>query len=232
MRRCGWRCVEFGNPALLSTEVRRSERESRPLIFLGVLLLHIMVVVLILRSTARPISSPAKPDDFLVLLVLPRKPAAPPNALAPPQQVTPRRRVTPQPLPPSKPATAKGTQVPETKASVAPEQPGPTLPDWQYEAELAARNSVAGAEKDKDYRDLAGMTPERLAWLKQNQMEPARPGIPWNHPRVEIIDGLPIIRINDHCISVPAMMFMVFCKIGHIEANGDLFKHMGDARGP
>jgi len=224
MHRCGWPCVEPGIPALLWTEVRRSERVSRPLIFLAVLLLHVMVVVVLIRSAARPISSSAKADEFLVLLVLPRKPVAPPDAVAPPQQVAPR------PSPASKPAAARrNPPVPEPKTSVVPEQPASPAPDWLHEAELAARNSVAGAEKDKDYRDLSGMTPERLAWLKQNQMEPARPGIPWNHPRVEISGGIPIIWINDHCISVPAMLFMVFCKIGHIEPDGDLFKHMGDA---
>ncbi len=201
--------------------MRRSERVSRPLIFLAVLLLHVIVVVVIIRAAARPFSSPANADEFLVLLVLPRKPATP-DVVAPTQ-----------PSPASKPATARRKPpVAGESPSVVPEQPASSPPDWEHEAELAARNSIAGAEKDKDYRDLAGMTPERLAWLAQNQMERAQPGIPWNHPRVEIIDGLPIIWINDHCISVPAMFFMVFCKIGHIEADGDLFKHMGDARGP
>ena len=38
--------------------------------------------------------------------------------------------------------------------------------------------------------------------------------------------GLPILWIYDHCVLV---MLMVFCRVGHIEANGDLFKHMRDA---
>jgi hypothetical protein len=64
-------------------------------------------------------------------------------------------------------------------------------------------------------------------------MEPVPPGIPWAHPRVEYTEGgLPIIWVNDHCVVVPMMMFLMFCKVGHIEANGDLFKHMQEPREP
>jgi len=45
---------------------------------------------------------------------------------------------------------------------------------------------------------------------------------------IAILVGIPIIWVNDHCVVVPLMMFMMFCQVGHIEANGDLFKHMRD----
>lgn len=105
--------------------------------------------------------------------------------------------------------------------------------DWEHEAELAAQNGVAAAERDKNYRNLSGLAPEQLAWIRRNHMEPVPPGIPWRHPRVEYSEGgFPLIWVNDHCVVVPMMMLMMFCQVGHIEANGDLFKHMHDPREP
>lgn len=115
------------------------------------------------------------------------------------------------------------------------EPPAPPQPkiDWEREAELAAQNAVAAAEKQGNYRDLSALSAAQLSWVRRNHLEPAPPGIAWTHPRVEIQKGgLPIIWINDHCIAVPVMMLMVFCKIGHIEANGGLFDHMRDPRNP
>jgi hypothetical protein len=58
-------------------------------------------------------------------------------------------------------------------------------------------------------------------------LEPAAPGIPWQRPRVEITPGgLPVIWINERCVLV---IVMVFCGIGHIEADGGLFNHMRDS---
>jgi len=57
------------------------------------------------------------------------------------------------------------------------------------------------------------------------------PGIAWTHPRFEFdrSTGLPVLWINDHCVMIT---LLVFCGIGHIEANGDLFKHMRDPHAP
>jgi hypothetical protein len=58
-------------------------------------------------------------------------------------------------------------------------------------------------------------------------MQPMTSHIQWNHPRYEFDQstGLPILWINDHCVMVTVM---VFCAIGHIEANGEMFKDMRD----
>jgi len=58
-------------------------------------------------------------------------------------------------------------------------------------------------------------------------MAPMPPGIEWRHPRFEFDrnSGLPVLWINDHCVLVT---LIVFCGIGKIEANGDLFKHLRD----
>jgi hypothetical protein len=108
--------------------------------------------------------------------------------------------------------------------------------DWQHELELAALNGVTDELMKKSYRDLSrSMSPSQLEWLKRHRMEPAsNPGMTWKRPRVEVTkDGLPIVHLNDHCVLVPLFLIpMVFCSVGHIEPNGDLFNHMHNPQPP
>ena len=62
-------------------------------------------------------------------------------------------------------------------------------------------------------------------------MRPMTPGLQWTHRRVQFDrdTGLPMVWINDHCVLVTVF---VFCAIGKIEANGELFKHMRDPTDP
>jgi hypothetical protein len=62
--------------------------------------------------------------------------------------------------------------------------------------------------------------------------QPAPPGIEWKPRRVEVIDGIPIMRVSGHCVVVPLMAMMMFCKIRHIEASGHLLDRMTDPRDP
>jgi hypothetical protein len=196
-------------------------RDRRPLVFLAVLVSHAVIVLLLVRAVRQPISPHNDPYEPLVLVFLHDGARAITNA------VTPRRPDVSPPTVPGAPAL-KLEPVPDDATEGRPEAP-PSAIDWEHEAELAARNGVANAEKQRNYRDLSALSAEQLSWAKRNHMEPAAPGIPWAHPRVEVQKGgLPVIWINDHCVAVPIMMMMVFCKIGHIEAEGDLFKHMGD----
>jgi hypothetical protein len=53
----------------------------------------------------------------------------------------------------------------------------------------------------------------------------------WSHSRVqriEPIEGGTIIWINDRCAIVLSGLLMPVCKIGKIEARGDLFENMQD----
>jgi hypothetical protein len=115
---------------------------------------------------------------------------------------------------------------PDNAITLPPGAPPRPSVDWQHEAELAAQNAVADAEREGKFRDLSSLTPLQLDWIERNHMEPAPPGIHWKRPRVEIQPGgLPIIWINERCVLV---IVMVFCGIGHIEAEGGLFNYMRD----
>jgi hypothetical protein len=123
--------------------------------------------------------------------------------------------------------TSKHERIAENAISVPPEVAPQSTIDWQHEAELATQNFLANAEREKNYRDLSGLSAAQLNWIRQNHMKPAPPGIAWRHPRFEFDrqTGLPMFWINDRCVWV---MLMVFCGIGHSEADGGLFKHMHD----
>jgi hypothetical protein len=191
--------------------------DARPLILLAVLILHAAIVLLLLRP-ARLSTNSGTSDEPLILMLL--------HSIPPPATGV----ATPRPAPASKARSAKREPAPAPDNAItlppeAPQQPGV---DWQREAELAAQSAVADAEREGKFRDLSSLTPLQLDWIKRNHMEPAPPGIHWKRPRVEFIDRgvpIPIIWINERCVLVTVM---VFCGIGHIEADGGLFNHMRD----
>jgi hypothetical protein len=204
--------------------LRTQDRHGRPLVFLAVLISHIVLVLIVLRTGRLRISSPADSYEPLILMLLHDPIRAPPEAA--PQLVASLPRTSD-----SNARAAKPELVPDNAITLPPEVPRPPEIDWQREAELAAQNGLADAEKQGNYRNLAGLSPEQLNWIKRNHMQPMPAGIEWTHPRFEFDShsGLPIYWINDHCVLVT---LMVFCAIGKIEANGELFKHMGDAHDP
>jgi hypothetical protein len=190
--------------------------DARPLVFLAVLMLHAAIVLLFVRP-ARLLTNAGTSDEPLILMLL--------HSRTPPATEV----ATPQPRPASKARSAKRepapAPTPDNAITLPPAAPPPGV-DWQHEAELAAQNAVAGAEREGKFRDLSKLTPQQLDWIKRNHMGPAAPGMHWKRPRVEIMPGgLPIIWINERCVLVTVM---VFCGIGHIEADGGLFNHMRD----
>ena len=192
----------------------KDPQDWRPLIFLAVLISHVAIVLLLVRTARQAISSPRRVEEALAVMFLHDR--APSSA----EEATPR-----VPVSSARPATHE--PISNNAITVPLEEPPRPKIDWEGEAELVARNDVASAERQSNYRDLSALSAAQLSWAKQNHMEPARPGIQWQHPRFEFdrYSGLPVFWINDHCVLVT---LMVFCSIGHIEANGALFKHMRD----
>jgi hypothetical protein len=197
-------------------------RDWRPLIFLGVLMVHTLVVWWVIRAARSP-ASPSPLDEPLMILLLPHEARAPVDVSTSPRAASRRHSPSPAPAPNASPPSGNA-------ATFAPQQP---KIDWEQEAERAAHDAVAEAAKQEAYRNLSALTAEQLGWVKQNRLEPAEPGISWKYRRVEVTPGgFPIIHINDHCVAVPFLLMMVFCQIGHVEPRGDLFDHMRDPRKP
>jgi hypothetical protein len=192
-------------------------QDRRALVFLAVLMVHLIVLVAAIRA-ARLVYSPKRPYEPLVLLLL-RDPAPPTQEVLPPSAPSSGARV------------AKQKHVQDNAITVPPEVRAQPKIDWEHEAQLAVQNGLAAAEREKTYRDLAGLSTAQLSWVRQNRMVPAPPGIAWHHPRFEFdkSTGLPVFWVNDHCVLITVL---IFCGIGHIESNGELFKHMRDPPEP
>lgn len=190
-------------------------RARRPLIFLAVCLCHGLIFLALLRTAWSPPDRRRLADDPLTLILLP----------------SPRPRERPRRMAVAREAASPRTRPtrPETAPNAVPREPSPPVIDWEHEAALEVQRDRADADRDRNYRNFAGLTPERRAWLESHHMEPAPEGVRWAHPRVEIINGLPLIWVNDHCVALPLMALLVFCSIGHIEPKGDLLEHMREA---
>jgi hypothetical protein len=203
-------------------------RDWRPLIFVAVLIFHIEIVLLVIRAARSPISSSTTLNEPLFLLLLP-------HTVRAPDAVTSPRPADEPPSVTSRVRTSNPSVTADYSTSVSPKEQEERPPkiDWEKEAELATQNATATADQQPAFRNLSALSPDQLSWVRQNQLEPTLPGIPWKSRRVEVTEGgFPIIHINDHCVAIPFLMMMVFCKIGHIEPKGDLFEHLRDLHDP
>jgi hypothetical protein len=195
------------------------------LIFSTVLALHLALLWAVIRADRSPRVAAPSATDALMLLILPERADMAARVVASVRRPSRAGSAIPSVATPAPTGPRESTTVPAPATAPAPI-------DWEEEARLAARDSIAHADRENAHRDLSSLSPEQLDWVRRNHLEPAAPGIPWKYRRVEVgAGGWPIIHINDHCVFVPFLMMMVFCSIGHIEARGDLFDHMRDAGG-
>jgi hypothetical protein len=202
-------------------------RKQRSAVFLLILLSHCLIIESLLRKGKESALIKTAVSPPLLVYFLSPAPSLVGDA---PKPDNSRKVVRKNRIFDTKPSAGLVPAAPSIAAA-------PAVPpiDWQAELELVSRNSDSEANTSNAYRDLSrSMSPAQLDWLRDHQMQPASPGIVWKEPRVEISkNGLPIVHINDHCVLVPIFLIpMVFCGIGHIEPNGDLFKHMHEPSPP
>jgi hypothetical protein len=199
----------------LGTKHKREKK--KPLVFLGVLILHGTVVLLLLRAAQLPRTPSIGAAVPLILLLLQknenRERPAPPSTAAAGAIPAKHKRL---------PAT-----VAQDNAITLPSETATPKIDWDHEAEWAAQNELTNTAKERDYRNLGGLSDAQLKWVRDNHMVQMAPGIVWAHPRVEVDKNslLPIIHINDHCVLI---VLFVFCGIGHIQPNTHLFDRLHD----
>jgi hypothetical protein len=196
----------------------KHKRDKKPLVFIGVLILHGSAVLLLLRATHQfhsPINGEVEPLIFLLLHKNETiATTAPPSAAAAPIATSPKRG-------------RLAASVPQSNAITLPPEAAAPKIDWDREAEWAARNELANTAKERDYRNLGGLSAAQLKFVRDNHLVPMAPGMVWAQPRVEVDKEtlLPIIHINDHCVLI---LLFPFCGIGHIHPNSHLLDHLHD----
>ena len=189
-----------------------------------VVLVHASLIVAILLSHPRFLRELKRPGYSLSLLRLPSESAehASTKIAVPLDAAAPRfnfDRDLPRPS-----IAAEDNAI--TLAS--PEQQRQQI-DWERESALAAQSSIAKAAQDGSYRDLSGLTPEQLAWVKKNHMQPM-PNFQWDRSSRGQMLRHGIIKLNDYCVLV---VVIPFCRFGgKIQYDGDLFKDMHDPELP
>lgn len=202
----------------------REERENRRVMaFFAVLMLHATIGTILLKSSATLLSAARMaPEEFLIAFLRPAEPRAtakPAPAVKPIADET--AAVKPLGIPREAPkAEAAPQRVPDAQSEIT------LLPpiDWTHEAELAVRGSMDAAEREKRYRNLAGLSAAQLDWIQKNHMEPVDTNPPWaeTFPRNNA-DG--VVWISDNCALVN-LLPVCRVKIGHRKPRGDLFKNM------
>lgn len=122
-------------------------------------------------------------------------------------------------------------KVPPDAAITAPsevEAPPPPAIDWAEEAKLAASRQIDSLERSRN-RGAGRVAPG----VKLEPRPEPKPEFGWSHAQTHRIERLPeggtLIWINERCALVVNGGLLPICKLGKIQARGDLFEHMRDA---
>jgi hypothetical protein len=201
---------------------RRDRAPKRYLVWLIVVLAHAGLIVAVLLSRPRLSREMRNPTYSLSLLQLPKH--------------SPTTKITVQiDASASHPSISADLPLPpivinNNAITLSPtEQQRHQRIDLDRESELAVQSIIAQAGREKNYRDLSSLTPEQLAWVKKNHMEPM-PSFQWDRSSRGQMLRHGIIKLNDYCVLVVIVPFCGFG--GKIQYNGDLFKDMHDPNSP
>jgi hypothetical protein len=203
----------------------REERENRRVTaFFAVLMLHVIIGTILTRSSSTMLSAARlAPEQFFITFLRSTEqpePAEPSRTRTKPNaaEAVPAKRPSVTHEVPK--AEAALDRVPNAQSEIT------LLPpiDWTHEAELAIRSSMDTAEREKLYRDLAGLSAAQLDWIQRNHMEPVDTNPPWAEtaPRNNT-DG--VVWISNNCALVN-LLPVCRIRVGHKAPRGDLFKNM------
>jgi hypothetical protein len=198
---------------------RRELHGARLVIFTALLGVHGLAVFLL--AMQRNAGSHTPDDAFATTLFFvdrsePRKPARAMRLRAP----SPAKPVAKQ-------ATPQGAPLPETPVPAT----APVAIDWAKEAERAATHSIEAEEEAR--RRASGLIPGRGPNFGTTLARPATHEFGWDHAHIHRVEQIPdgglIVNLNDRCAIVIKFPWLLGgCKLGKIEARGDLFSHMHD----
>ncbi len=108
------------------------------------------------------------------------------------------------------------------------ESTAPVAVDWASEAQVAAAHQIEA--EDAARRAGTALAPDRY---RLETPPVAAPRFDWDYAATHRIESLPggglVINLSDRCaITIVYLTILGGCKIGEIEARGDLFSHMHD----
>ena len=193
----------------------------------AVLALHAALCWLLL-SGARGVRLPRGSQSLEIVLLAPATP-------------TPSRRRLPEragrPPPKGTTASPSAAAAPAAPAAPEPEPDGAIHPRVDWDAELA-RGAAAAA--DAAAAAAALPKPKDFGFPAAEAPPAKRPQFGWDYAathRIEPIDGGGLlVNLNDNCVMAFLPLPLVFCKLGHKSANGELFRDMsppvGEGSGP
>jgi hypothetical protein len=182
-----------------------------------VLGLHLVLLWLIL-ATSRVIT---RRTDFAGLeIVLIAHPPASPEQPASPQEKS------------SGHVAQHAIPQPQASASRNPSRPAPpeeqdnaihSRIDWVAELKSAARNAT---------HDGSAKTPKDFGFPHLSSAPAQAPQFGWDYAATHRLESIPggglLVNLDDRCVLVMAPLPFIGCGIGEKQANGDLFKNMGD----
>jgi hypothetical protein len=203
----------------LSSRPRRELHGARLVIFMALLGVHGLAVFLL--ATQRNAGSHTPDDGFSTTVFFvdrsePREPAPAMTLRAP----SPAKPVAKQESPERAP-------LPETPMPAT----APVTIDWAKEAERAAARSIEAEEEAR--RRASGLIPGLGPNIGTAVARPAPHEFGWDHAHIHRVEQIPdgglIVNLNDRCAIVIKFPWLLGgCKLGKIEARGDLFSHMHD----
>jgi hypothetical protein len=199
-------------------------RLARLAVFVLVAAVHLALLWLPSPRLRIPRLTTRDANGSLVYLILPGRTSPPLRRESPhPRPGIPQATNAKRDPPPARP-------VPSDQASG--EEPLRTI-DWSSETELAAEQQTRlAAESHHRALDRRGPGADLNGGLAPGAK---RPEFAWDHARIHRVEPIPgggmLVWLNDRCV-VAFLVILPFatCGVGKIEARGDLFDHMSDAR--
>lgn len=195
------------------------ERTTRALAFVAIVLAHIALVALLMTPYRRAVR--AAPDESYMVLVSVEPEARARSEPSGPAPLSPVRPETISP-PPVDLSSSAITVPPEVSAETPPK---PSV-DWQAQAQTAAARTAEALEAERRRKGKFAPDPRFARPVP-------RPEFGWDQSKIHRLEALPeggtLIHLNDRCVLVLNGGLFPACKLGKIEARGDLFEHMGDA---
>jgi len=183
-----------------------------------------LIVLWFLVATSRVMTRQIDSSGFEIVLI-------------PPPPASPQRSAS-RPPPSAPPATSSGHEAQPApaqrpaSASRIPVQPAPSEDadnaihapiDWAAELKSAARNATSHE---------SATTPKDFGFPHVPSAPAKAPQFAWDYAATHRFESIPegglLVNLDDNCVLVLIPLPFVGCGIGKKEANGELFKNMGE----